>query len=115
MASRWRMVSTPLCAPCRTPHTALLHSGCTPQTRTRGVLHADVEVLNVLVEVALQTGDVQRVQVVWNYSSGSAMLTDGAGCAMNAVGFDVGRMRGFALPLSLLQADMPTGYGCPGA
>ena len=54
-----------------------------------GVLHADVEVLNVSVEVVLQTGDMQCMQVMGNYSGGSAMLTDGTGRAMNAVGFDL--------------------------
>ena len=66
-----------------------------------GVLHADVEVLNVSVEVALQTGDMQRVQVVGNYSGSSAMLTDGAGRAMNAVGFDLSRVDAKVRPPSL--------------
>ena len=60
-----------------------------------------VEVLNISVEVALQTGDMQRVQVVGNYSGGSAMLTDSMGRAMNVVGFDLSGADAWVFPPSL--------------
>jgi len=48
-----------------------------------------VEVLDVTVDVALQTGDVQNATIVGNHT-GNLPLTDSAGRALNAVGYNLG-------------------------